>query len=154
IAEVARAWLGVVPGDRNFGGVIAASIAKRDTAEQLCERIADYAKDIPDVRILRLLVRERLADVAEPQRRLELFEGAMKRIPPLDGIVQDYLQLVHLVAKRQLAVGDVAGARAAWNNCLARDADNPGTVHNLLRLAEWQKDAAAAAPLRAKLAEL
>jgi tetratricopeptide (TPR) repeat protein len=154
IVEVARRWLGVFPGDKALGGVIAAATAKLDNAETLCERIATYAAEIPDVRILRLLLRERLAEVSEPQRRLELFEGAMTRIPPLDGIVQDYLQLVHLVAKRALAVGDVRGARAAWETCLARDPDNPATVHNLLRLAEHAGDEAQAKPLRAKLKEL
>jgi tetratricopeptide (TPR) repeat protein len=154
IADVARAWLVVFPNDRALSGVVAAAQAKRDTAEQICDKVAEYARAIPDVRVLRLLLRERLADVAEPARRLELFESAMTKIPPLDGIAQDYLQLVHLVAKRAVALGDLDGARAAWQSCLARDADNPSTVHNLLRLAEHQGDAKAAAPLRAKLAEL
>ncbi len=154
ISDVARAWLAVFSSDAEFGGVVAAAQAKRDSAEQICEKVAEYARAIPDVRVLRLLLRERLADVAEPARRLELFELAMAKIPPLDGIAQDYLQLVHLVAKRAVALGDLDGARAAWQSCLARDADNPSTVHNLLRLVDHQKDTKAAAPLRAKLAEL
>lgn len=154
ISDVARAWLASFPGDAALAGVVAAAQAKRDGAEQLCDKVAEYARQIPDVRVLRLLLRERLADVAEPARRLELFESAMAKIPPLDGIAQDYLQLVHLVAKRAVALGDLDGARAAWRTCLARDPDNPATVENLLRLAEHEKDAAATATLRAKRAEL
>jgi len=153
ITDVANAWLAAFPNDRVLAGVVAAARAKRDSAEQICEKVAEYARAIPDVRILRLLLRERLADVAEPSRRLELFEAAMAKIPPIDGIAQDYLQLVHLVAKRAVALGDLDGARAAWQSCLARDADNPATVHNLLRLAEHTKDAKAPA-LREKLGEL
>jgi tetratricopeptide (TPR) repeat protein len=154
IVDCARAWLGAFPGDADLGGVIAAATAKCNTPEELCERIAAYAKDIPDVRVLRLLLRERLAEVEDPTKRLQLFEQAMSRIPPLDGIAQDYLQLVHLKAKRALAEGDLLGARAGWQTCLARDPDNPGAVENLLRLAEHEGNTDEAAQLRTQLGEL
>lgn len=154
IIEVARAWLPVARGDRLLGGVIAAATAKCDTAEELCERLPAYTRDIPDARIVRLLLRERLAEIVDPQKRLELFASAMERIPPLDGIAQDYLQLQHLVAKRKLAEGDAHGARASWEACLEKDGDNPSTIENLLRLAEHEGRTKDADALREKLIEL
>lgn len=154
IAAVARRWLDVFRGDAALGGVIAAASAKCETAEEICEHVADHARAIPDVRVLRLLLRERLADVADPKQRLALFEGAMARIPALDGIAHDYLQMLHLVAKRAAAEGDVAAAREAWTRCLELDPDNPATTQNLLRLALHEGDRGRAAELTDKLLDL
>ncbi len=154
IARVAGRWLQAFPGDPALVGVVAATSAKCETAEGICANIASYARDIPDVRIVRLLLRERLADVSDPTRRLELFEGAMEQIPDLDGIAQDYLQLIHLVAKRAAAVGDAHTAAAGWRRCLDRDPNNPGAIDNLLRLAELEGDDDAARELRQRRNEL
>ena len=154
LCEVAKVWIAAFPGDPALGGVIAAAAAKCDTADEICERVATYAREIPDVRVLRMLLRERLADVADPQKRLSLFEGAMARIPALDGITHDYMQLRHLVAKRAAAEGDLAAAREAWLKCQEIDPDNPSTTQNLLRLARHHGDKAEASRLERKLAEL
>ncbi|WP_437727557.1 hypothetical protein [Sorangium sp. So ce861] len=154
IAAIARGWLAAFPSDRGLEGVIAAAAAKCETAVELCERVGEYARAIPDVRILRLLLRERLADVADPKRRLELFEGVMARIPALDGIAHDYLQLMHLVAKRAAAEGNLAAAQAAWTRCETLDPDNPATTQNLLRLALHTGDTRRAAALDRRLSEL
>ena len=126
-------------------GVIATARAKTMTADELCER-AD-ALGIADGRIVRLLLRERLATVADPVRRLALLERAIAKVPSLDGIAHDQLQLQHLVAKRAIATGDTEAARAAWRACLARDRDNLAVVENLARFGD--DDGARIAELRA-----
>jgi tetratricopeptide (TPR) repeat protein len=154
LADVARAWLAAFPADPGLEGVIAAAAAKCEPAEELCAHLAEHARAIPDVRVLRLLLRERLADVADPQKRLELFEGAMKGIPLLDGIAHDYLQLLHLVAKRAAAEGDLEAARAAWLRCQEIDPRSPATTQNLLRLALHHGNADDAARLERRLLDL
>ncbi len=153
IAEVARAWQVVVPSQL-LSSVIAAAAAKCNNPEELCERLPQYAREISDVRVLRLLVRERLAQVHDPSKRLELFASAMDKIPPLDGIAQDYLQLIHLVAKRAVAEGDLDAAWRSWQSCLDIDADNLSTIQNLLRVAEHLGYAKETAQLTEKRADL
>jgi tetratricopeptide (TPR) repeat protein len=154
IAAVARGWLAAFPGDPGLLGVVAAAAAKCATAEELCDNLAEHARAIPDVRVLRMLLRERLADVADLQKRLSLFEGAMKRIPLLDGLAHDYLQLLHLVAKRAAAEGDVKAARDAWRSCQELDPRSPATTQNLLRVALHEGDAQEVARLERWLGEL
>jgi hypothetical protein len=154
IGSTAGKWLQAFPDARGFQGVIAAALAKSSTPEELCAHVAEYVDAIDDVRVLRLLLRERLADVSDPAQRLHLFEQAIAKIPPLDGIAQDHLQLVHLVAKRAAAEGDLAAARAAWLRCAERDPDNPGVVQNLMHLARARGDEAEATKLGARLSEL
>ncbi len=138
IVEVAQRWLDVYPQDSGLRGVISAATAKLATPDALCGAIDQYVAEIADVRIVRLLVRERLADVEDPVERLSLFESAMKRIPALDGISQDYLQLLHLVAKRAAAVDDLEKAETYWRVCLDSDPDNPAAINNLMMIAASQ----------------
>lgn len=140
LADAARVWLKAFPTDPGLLGVVAATTAKCETAEELCDNLAEHARAIPDVRVLRLLLRERLADVADLQKRLALFDGAMKRIPSLDGLAHDHLQLLHLVAKRAAAEGDVATARDAWRRCQEIDPRSAATTQNLLRVALHEGD--------------
>lgn len=136
----------------SLSGVICAARAKMMTAEEICDRVDVLAASIADVRIVRLLLRERLATVADPIERLGLFERAMAKIPALDGITHDYLQLLHLVAKRSLATGDATTAIAHWRACLARDPDNLAALENLARLSATPHDTAN--PLAAQITEL
>jgi tetratricopeptide (TPR) repeat protein len=154
LAEIARPWIAAFPGDADLAGVLVAAQAKCETPEGLCEKIADYARGIPDVRILRLLMRERLAEVPDARRRLELFESAMKRISALDGITHDYLQLKHLTAKRAAAEGDLSAAQATWIECEELDPDNPSVVMNLLHLATSRGDKQEIKRLTTKLEDL
>ncbi len=124
-------------------GVIAAATARRLTAEQLCDRVAGVAAAIPDAHLVRLVLRERLATVADPARRLELLDHAIASAPALEGLAHDHLQLLHLVAKRAVApMGDAAAARTSWQACLSRDRDNLAAVENLARLAAAAGEAA------------
>jgi hypothetical protein len=154
LAEIARPWIAAFPGDADLAGVLCAAQAKCESPEGLCEKIADYARGIPDVRILRLLMRERLTEVPDASRRLELFESAMKRISALDGITHDYLQLKHLTAKRAAAEGDLKAAQATWVECEELDPDNPSVVMNLLHLATSRGDKQEIKRLTAKLEDL
>jgi len=154
VTEIARTWIAAFPHDADLAGVVSAAKAKCESPEGLCEQIADYARGIPDVRILRLLMRERLAEVPDARRRLELFESAMKRIPPLDGIAHDYLQLKHLTGKRAVAEGDLTTARATWLECEEIDPDNPSVVLNLRHLASSRGDTTEVARLTARLEDL
>jgi tetratricopeptide (TPR) repeat protein len=137
-----------------LAGVLAATKAKRCTAVEITNQIDELARDLPDVRIVRLVLRERLATIDDPSQRLALFEQAMGRIPSLDGIAHDYLQLQHLVAKRSLATGDFTVARANWESCLLRDPDNLAVLENLERLAVAIGDTEAATSARARIHEL
>lgn len=154
LADAARVWLAAFPADPGLEGVVAAAAAKCETVEELCDNLAQHARVITDVRVLRLLLRERLADVADLQKRLALFEGAMKRVPLLDGLAHDHLQLLHLVAKRAAAEGDVKAARDAWLRCQEIDPRSPATTQNLLRVALHEGDKAEAAKLDRRLGEL
>jgi len=140
--------------DADMQGAAVAAAAKRCTAAEICDRVDVFARDIPDVRFVRLLLRERLATVDDPSERLALFERAMEKIPTLDGITHDYLQLLHLVAKRAVATGDLEAARSTWQACLEVDPDNLAVVENLRQLASTLDDSTARAALDGRIAEL
>lgn len=154
IVEVTQPWLAAFPGDEGLKCVLAAAGAKCESGDELCDRIATHVKEIGDVRVLRLLLRERLADVADPRKRVALFDGIMSRIPALDGIAHDYLQLKHLVAKRSVAEGEVESARSTWLECEKLDPYNAQTKFNLLRLAAAREDSAETARLEAEMDKL
>ncbi len=71
VADVARRWLDAFPSDPALAGIADATVAKCESAEEICARVAEHARLIPDVRVLRMLLRERLADVADTSQRLE-----------------------------------------------------------------------------------
>lgn len=137
-------------------GAAAAARAKTMTADELCDRLDGLAPAIAEPRIVRLLLRERLATVLDPARRLSLFERALAKAPAtaIDGLSHDYMQLLHMVAMRALAQGDASTARQAWEACLARDKDNLAVLENLWRLAVATGRGDDARELAPRIAEL
>lgn len=108
--------------------------------DELPDKYAEWRLLAEPGAVLYLLIRERLKEFGQHAERLLLIEKMLEKRADDPFLRRERMALLHLSAKRSLALGDIAEADRIWHRALTLDPHNDRLLQNLALIALARDD--------------